>query len=171
MRRRRRRRRSFCGSWGNESEFPNLLAQGPMFGALMSGADNHVDPSRCGMPPADCGYLPQDGHGPIIRARPGRQRDAVPEQTVLPRAFRRLLNHVGTRRQLFPAPLADWISMARKPALKGSASISCPGVRKSRAHSENGGYWAMNPGYDRPDYPGSIRAVSARRKRARSPGI
>jgi Flp pilus assembly protein TadD len=25
--------------------------------------------------------------------------------------------------------------------------------------TEKGGYWAMNPGYDRPDYPGSIRPV------------
>jgi Tfp pilus assembly protein PilF len=26
-------------------------------------------------------------------------------------------------------------------------------------YAEKGGYWAMNPGYDRPDYPGSIRPV------------
>ena len=26
-------------------------------------------------------------------------------------------------------------------------------------YAEKGGYWAMNPGYDRPDYPGSIRAI------------
>ncbi|MBZ5623842.1 MAG: tetratricopeptide repeat protein [Acidobacteriia bacterium] len=27
-------------------------------------------------------------------------------------------------------------------------------------YAEKGGYWGMNPGYDRPDYPGSTRAVS-----------
>jgi predicted CXXCH cytochrome family protein len=27
-------------------------------------------------------------------------------------------------------------------------------------YAEKGGYWAMNPGYDRPDYPGSTRTVS-----------
>jgi predicted CXXCH cytochrome family protein len=27
-------------------------------------------------------------------------------------------------------------------------------------YAEKGGYFAMNPGYDRPDYPGSIRAIS-----------
>ncbi|HWC96183.1 MAG TPA: tetratricopeptide repeat protein [Candidatus Sulfopaludibacter sp.] len=27
-------------------------------------------------------------------------------------------------------------------------------------YAEKGGYWAMNPGYDRPDYPGSTRAIS-----------
>jgi predicted CXXCH cytochrome family protein len=27
-------------------------------------------------------------------------------------------------------------------------------------YSENGGTWAMNPGYDRPDYPGATRAIS-----------
>src|SRR5262249_54001500 len=27
-------------------------------------------------------------------------------------------------------------------------------------YAEDGGAWAMNPGYDRPDYPGSTRAIS-----------
>ena len=27
-------------------------------------------------------------------------------------------------------------------------------------YSEKGGYWAMNPGYDRPDYPGSTRPIT-----------
>ena len=26
-------------------------------------------------------------------------------------------------------------------------------------YAEKGGYWAMNPGYDRPDYPGSTRLI------------
>ena len=26
-------------------------------------------------------------------------------------------------------------------------------------YAEKGGYWAMNPGYDRPDYPGSVRPI------------
>jgi hypothetical protein len=27
-------------------------------------------------------------------------------------------------------------------------------------YAEKGGYWAMNPGYDRPDYPGSARPIT-----------
>ena len=100
------------------------------------------------------------------------------EQQLLPSCVGHLLSDAEPQRRADPAPLSEWVSRARKPTSTRSRSIiswapaitcalmciAMPTARCSNLplawYAEKGGYWAMNPGYDAPDYPYARRQIA-----------
>ena len=129
-----------------------------------------VRPLPCG----DRGELREDRHGPVVL--PDASRSAA-GQTLLSPAVGQLLPDCRARRPILPAALAartrrQRVNVEEKQIdfVMGSGNhaktylhLTPRGTLQQLPlgwYAENGGTWAMNPGYDRPDYPGSTRAIS-----------